>query len=230
MSAVSLPLSVVLASGGMDSCVTATLAAKEGEIALLHADYGQRTEARERAAFETMADHFGVPSNRRQIADFRFFGKWGGSALTDNTIAVPNDGAALEADAGIPVTYVPFRNALFLSAAVGWAEIIGATSVHIGAVHEDSSGYPDCRPAFYEAFQKVVVTGTRPETRIAIRTPIIHMTKAEIVRTGLALGAPLHLSWSCYVAAERACGQCDSCRLRLKGFAEAGATDPIPYV
>jgi 7-cyano-7-deazaguanine synthase len=221
------PKAVVLLSGGMDSCVTAAIARETFDVALLHASYGQRTEERERRAFEEIADFYSV--REKLVARFDIFGQIGGSALTDERIAVPESGAALAPNAGIPVTYVPFRNAHFLSAAVSWAEVIGATAIFIGAVEEDSSGYPDCRPAYYRAFETLIREGTRPETRIKIETPVIQLKKSEIVRKGIALSAPLGLSWSCYQSDDEACGTCDSCRLRLKAFAEAGAQDPIAY-
>jgi 7-cyano-7-deazaguanine synthase len=209
----------------MDSCVTAALARVENdELAFLHVSYGQRTEARERRAFEELADFYGV--TRRLAVSLEHLARIGGSSLTDASIPVSKaDLSARE----IPTSYVPFRNAHLLAAATSWAEVIGARRVYIGAVAEDSSGYPDCRPAFYEAFQRAIDLGTKPSTRVEIRTPVIHLRKAEIIRRGLALGAPLELTWSCYQAAESACGVCDSCALRLRAFAEAGARDPIPY-
>ena len=221
------PKAVVLLSGGMDSCVSAAIANQSHRLALLHASYGQRTEARERRAFEEIADFFGARD--RLVVRFDAFAQIGGSALTDETIAVPESGAALKAGAGIPVTYVPFRNAHFLAAAVSWAEVTGATAIVVGAVEEDSSGYPDCRPAYYRAFEEVIRQGTRPETQIRIVTPVIGMKKSEIVRRGMELGAPLGRTWSCYQCEEEACGTCDSCRLRLRAFEEAGARDPIAY-
>lgn len=221
------PKAVVLLSGGMDSCVTAAIANETHRLALLHASYGQRTEQRERRAFDEVADFYGV--RERLVIRLDSFRQIGGSALTDNRISVPESGEALGAGAGIPVTYVPFRNAHFLSAAVSWAEVIGATAVFIGAVAEDSSGYPDCRPAYYRAFAKLVREGTRPETHIEIVTPVIALRKSDIVRRGAALGAPLALTWSCYQSEDEACGACDSCRLRLRAFAGAGIPDPIAY-
>jgi 7-cyano-7-deazaguanine synthase len=218
---------VVLLSGGMDSCVTAAIANQTHRLALLHASYGQLTEQRERRAFDEIADFYGV--SERLVIRLDSFRQIGGSALTDNRISVPESGHALVAGAGIPVTYVPFRNAHFLSAAVSWAEVIGATAVFIGAVAEDSSGYPDCRPEYYRAFAQLVREGTRPETQIEIDTPVIALRKSDIVRRGTALGAPLGLTWSCYQSQEAACGVCDSCRLRLRAFAEAGIADPIAY-
>ena len=218
-------LAVCLVSGGMDSCVTAALAREEnGELAFLHVSYGQRTEARERRAFEQLADFYGV--RRRLVVSLEHLARIGGSSLTDPSIPVSEaDLASRE----IPTSYVPFRNAHLLAAATSWSEVVGARRVYIGAVSEDSSGYPDCRPEFYEAFQRVVDVGTRPTTHVEIRTPVIHMRKSEIVARGLELGAPLELTWSCYRAEALACGTCDSCALRLRAFREAGAADPIPY-
>ncbi|HEV8255081.1 MAG TPA: 7-cyano-7-deazaguanine synthase QueC [Vicinamibacteria bacterium] len=217
-------LAVVCVSGGMDSCVTAALAAREHRLAFLHADYGQRTEAKERGCFEALADHFGA--ERRLVVDFPALRAIGGSSLTDASIAV-REGAPVEGV--IPTSYVPFRNAHLLAAAVSWGELLGARAVFVGAVWEDSSGYPDCRPEFYRAYQEAVRLGTRPDTDIRIVTPVIGMSKAEIVRQGTALGAPFEKTWSCYQDGQSACGVCESCRLRMRGFAEAGVTDPIPY-
>jgi 7-cyano-7-deazaguanine synthase len=218
-------LAICLASGGMDSCVTAAVAKSETEeIALLHVSYGQRTERRERQAFEDIADFYGAA--KRLAVSIEYLAKIGGSSLTDESLEVTE--ANLESTE-IPTSYVPFRNANMLSIATSWAEVIGATRIYIGAVAEDSSGYPDCRAEFYEAFQKAIDAGTKPETRIEIRTPIIHLSKAEIVKKGLELNAPLHLSWSCYRNEDLACGTCDSCALRLRGFARAGIKDPIGY-
>jgi 7-cyano-7-deazaguanine synthase len=223
---------VVLLSGGMDSCVTAAIARASHQLALVHVSYGQRTERRERAAFDAIADFWGVTD--RLAVRLDHFRQIGGSALTDERIKVP-EGAPYESPAAqvgtiaIPVTYVPFRNAHFLSVAVSWAEVIGAGYVYIGAVAEDSSGYPDCRPEYYDVFQDLVRVGTRPDTHIRMVTPVIEMRKSEIVRRGLDLGAPLGLTWSCYQSEGFACGVCDSCRLRLRAFAEAGVADPISY-
>ena len=223
-----MPQAVVLASGGMDSCVTAAIARQSHRLAFVHASYGQRTERRERQAFDAMADFYGV--EKRLIVRLDHFRAIGGSALTDERIAVPQSqhGAAVEKE-DIPPTYVPFRNAHFLSVAVSWAEVIGANAVFVGAVSEDRSGYADCRRAYYDVFQQLVREGTRPETEIAIVTPVIAMRKSEIVRLGRQLGAPLDLTWSCYQYEDSSCGVCDSCRLRLRAFAEAGIQDPIPY-
>jgi len=219
-------LAICLVSGGMDSCVTAAIAREENdELAFLHVSYGQRTEKREREAFEALADHYNVKS--RLVISLEHLAQIGGSSLTDH--AMPVTVANLSA-AGIPSSYVPFRNAHLLSAAVSWGEVIKATAIYIGAVAEDSSGYPDCRPEFYDAFQNVIDTGTKPETRIIINTPVIAMRKSEIVQKGIELGAPLQLTWSCYKESERACGNCDSCALRLRAFREAGVADPIPYL
>jgi 7-cyano-7-deazaguanine synthase len=216
----------------MDSTVTAAIAGERhgaARVAALHAGYGQRTEARERQAFHEICDFYGFP--QRLVVRLDHFRAIGGSALTDNKIAVPEEqlGASGPHGSAIPVTYVPFRNAHFLSVAVSWAEVIGAQSIYIGAVAEDSSGYPDCRPEYYKVFQELIRVGTRPETQIEIVTPVITLRKSEIVRRGMALGAPLHLTWSCYQSEDAACGVCDSCLLRLRAFAEAGAQDPIAY-
>ncbi|HEV2223784.1 MAG TPA: 7-cyano-7-deazaguanine synthase QueC [Candidatus Acidoferrales bacterium] len=216
---------VVLLSGGMDSCVTTAIANQTHSLALLHASYGQRTEQRELRAFEEIADFYGV--RERLVVRFDSLAQIGGSALTDSGIAVPE--SLPDNSATIPITYVPFRNAHFLSAAVSWAEVIGAAAIFIGAVFEDSSGYPDCRPEYYETFAQLVRVGTRPETQIEIVTPVIHMHKSEIVRKGVELGAPLELTWSCYQSDHEACGVCDSCRLRLRAFSQTGHTDPIAY-
>jgi len=223
---------VVLLSGGMDSCVCAAIAREKhgaSNIALLHASYGQRTESREARAFREIADFYGV--TRRLMVRLDHFRAIGGSALTDNSIAVPeNELAAPELqNSDIPVTYVPFRNAHFLSVGVSWAEAIGARAIYIGAVAEDSSGYPDCRPEYYRVFQELIRVGTRPETQIEIVTPVIRLKKSEIIRKASQLGAPLQLTWSCYQNEEEACGVCDSCLLRLRAFSEAGVADPIPY-
>ena len=222
---------VVLLSGGMDSCVTAAIARERhgaGSLAALHLSYGQRTQERERCAFTDVADLYGI--RERLVVQLDHFRTIGGSALTDRKIAVPEDKLGVPGPHGnIPVTYVPFRNAHFLSVAVSWAEAIGAEAVYIGAVAEDSSGYPDCRPEYYWAFQELVKVGTRPETNIEIVTPVIKLKKSEIIRRGVELGAPLHLTWSCYQSEDAACGACDSCLLRLRAFAEAGIPDPIPY-
>jgi 7-cyano-7-deazaguanine synthase len=216
---------IVLMSGGMDSCVTAAIARAENpEIAFLHISYGQSTEARERQAFNDIADHYGV--EKRLDVSIEHLAKIGGSSLTDAKIAVTE--ANLESKE-IPTSYVPFRNANMLAIAVSWAEVIGAGAIYIGAVSEDSSGYPDCRPEFYAAFQKVIETGTKPDTNIEIRIPIIELSKAEIVKKGIELDSPLHLTWSCYRSEELACGTCDSCALRLRGFLQAGVKDPIQY-
>ena len=218
---------IILLSGGMDSCVCAALAARDYEAAALHISYGQRTEARERQSFLAICESLNIQD--KLIVRNEALRAIGGSALTDENIAVPtaaSPGRALGHD--IPVTYVPFRNAHFISVAVSWAEVLGAEKIFIGAVEQDSSGYPDCHPAYYEAFNQVIRAGTKEGT-INIVTPLIHLRKAEIVRLGLELNAPFHLTWSCYSQQEQACGACDSCVLRLQAFAAAGARDPIPY-
>ncbi len=211
----------------MDSAVCAALAARDYEAYALHFSYGQRTERRELASARSVAETLGY----RQFLPLstELFRIIGGSALTDSTIAVP--AAAMDdpvIGAAIPVTYVPFRNAHFLSAAVSWAEVIGAETIFIGAVEQDSSGYPDCRPAYYGAFQELIRTGTR-DGSITVETPLIGLRKSEIVCLGLELSAPFHVTWSCYSGEEVACGTCESCILRLRAFAEAGYDDPIPY-
>ncbi len=222
---------VALLSGGMDSCVCATLAARDYEAAALHVSYGQRTAERERRAFQEICDRLNIV--RRLVVEVPALRAIGGSALTDARIAVPR--AAEEFSmrtpgaTDVPITYVPFRNAHFLAAAVSWAEVIGAEKVFIGAVAQDSSGYPDCRPEYYRAFNEVVRAGTR-EGNIEIHTPLITMRKAEIVQLGVELGAPFDLTWSCYSRQDAACGVCESCALRLRAFAAAGVRDPIPYV
>ncbi len=222
-------LAVVLVSGGMDSCVTAAVANEKNRLAFLHVNYGQRTEARELRAFNEIADFY--KAEKKLVVSIEHLKVIGGSALTDTGISVPEvvPRPSSPVSPGIPSTYVPFRNAHLLSIATSWAEVIGATRIFIGAVEEDSSGYPDCREIFYQAFNKAIETGTKPETRIEIVTPLIHMKKGEIVKKGLVLGAPFDLTWSCYQASEKACGRCESCALRLKGFREAGIKDPIPY-
>ena len=223
---------VVLLSGGMDSCVCTAIARErhgKDNLALLHAMYGQRTEKRERQAFDEIADYYEV--RRRLVVKLDHFRAIGGSALTDKEIKVPEDELEVLGPGGspIPVTYVPFRNAHFLSVGVSWAEAIGARAIYIGAVAEDSSGYPDCRPEYYRVFQELIRVGTKPETDIEMVTPVIGMKKSEIIRRGRELGAPVQLTWSCYQGEDLACGKCDSCLLRLRAFAEAGIADPIPY-
>ena len=216
---------VVCVSGGMDSCVCAAVAASECEqLYFLHAEYGQRTQARERECFEGLARHFKAVETL--VCNLEHLGAIGGSSLTDKAIEV----SRAELGSGkIPTSYVPFRNAHFLTIAVSWAEVLGAEAVYIGAVEQDSSGYPDCRKEFYDAFQQVVELGTRPQTRIEILTPLIAMKKSEIVRLGSRLGVPFELTWSCYKSGHAACGTCDSCALRMRAFAEAGIADPIQY-
>jgi 7-cyano-7-deazaguanine synthase len=218
---------VVLLSGGMDSCVCAALAARDRAAAALHVSYGQRTEARERQSYLAICERLKIYD--KLLLRNEALRAIGGSALTDEKIAVPVSNTSNHAlGHDIPVTYVPFRNAHFLAAAVSWAEVLGAAKIYIGAVEQDSSGYPDCRPAYYEAFNRVIKLGTK-EGGIEIVTPLIAMRKAEIVRLGLELGAPFDLTWSCYSQQDRACGICDSCVLRLRAFAAAGTRDPIPY-
>jgi 7-cyano-7-deazaguanine synthase len=231
-AALGRPSAVVCLSGGMDSCVCAALAARDYEVYAVHFSYGQRTEARELRSAQEIARLVGV----RELLPLKMdlFRRIGGSALTDHSIAVPeasaNEAPGSESRTGseIPVTYVPFRNAHFLSAAVSWAEVMGAKTVFIGAVEQDSSGYPDCRPAYYDAFNQLIKMGTK-DGEIRVETPLIAMRKNEIVRLGVELGAPFHVSWSCYSGETEACGVCESCVLRLRAFREAGTVDPIPY-
>jgi 7-cyano-7-deazaguanine synthase len=237
----SRPRAVVSLSGGMDSAVCAALAARDYDAYALHFSYGQRTEARELESARAIAETLGFYDFLHLKIDL--FRRIGGSALTDSSIAIPKapESEPIDENRGphgqvhvrgvgesIPVTYVPFRNAHFLSAAVSWAEVLGAQTIFIGAVEQDSSGYPDCRPAYYQTFQQLIRTGTR-EGSIEILTPLIHLRKKEIVALGLELHTPFHLTWSCYSSAEAACGECESCVLRLRAFREAGTHDPIPY-
>jgi 7-cyano-7-deazaguanine synthase len=215
---------VVLASGGLDSCVAAAVARRDFDLALFHANYGQRTLTQELTAFRAQAAFYQVHSTLE--VDLNYLGEIGGSSLTDFDWAVP---AEEEEPAGIPSTYVPFRNTNLLAAAVAWSEVLGAAAIFIGANVLDNPGYPDCRPEYFEAFNRLIELGTRPETHLAIHTPLIHLDKGGIVRLGLELGAPFELTWSCYQGEIHACGRCSSCRLRLKGFAGAGVPDPIPY-
>jgi 7-cyano-7-deazaguanine synthase len=218
-------VAIVLVSGGMDSCVTASIAALENtRIACLHISYGQRTEKREKQSFDMIADHFGAVA--RLHVPINYLKNIGGSSLTDENISITD--ADLETT-GIPSSYVPFRNANMLAISTSWAEVLGAARIYIGVVAEDSSGYPDCRPEFIDAFQKMVDAGTKPDTDIKLMTPLIDLSKAEIVRKGIELNAPLELTWSCYRNEDEACGKCDSCALRLRGFELAGVTDPVTY-
>jgi 7-cyano-7-deazaguanine synthase len=217
-------LAVVAVSGGMDSCVTAAIASEKYNLAFIHVNYGQRTETRELKAFHDIADFYNA--ERKMVIDLGHLAKIGGSSLTDKTIEITKADLLSHE---VPTSYVPFRNANILSACVSWAEVIGAEAIFIGAVFEDASGYPDCRPQFYEAFEKMVDLGTRPETKIKIVTPIINFSKADIVKKGIILRAPLQLTWSCYQSEDEACGVCDSCAFRLRGFQQAGVEDPIPY-
>lgn len=219
-----LPLAVVLLSGGMDSTVCTAIAVQTYRIAVLHVNYGQRTQERELQSFHEVADHY--QAEHRLVVDISHLAAIGGSCLTDATIDVPH--ADLNTQE-IPVSYVPFRNANILAIATSWAEVLGAAALFIGAVQDDGSGYPDCRQEFFEAFQKVIDTGTKPETRCRIITPLLHMNKQEIVQKGMELNAPFEKTWSCYQGEQFACGECDSCALRLRGFERAGYIDPLPY-
>ncbi len=229
----NMHLAVVLASGGLDSCVTLAMAKKQSkEIALLHASYGQRTEARELQAACAIADFYQI--SRRLFVPLNFLKEIGGSSLTDERLPLeeppsPSPASPIRAGGQVPPTYVPFRNSIFLSVAVSWAETLGAREIFVGASQIDAPGYPDCRQEYFEAMGRLVEVGTRPETKIKIVTPLIGLSKAEIVKKGVELDAPLHLTWSCYQNQDLACGRCLSCRLRLKAFKEAGIKDPILY-
>ena len=217
---------IVLVSGGLDSCITAAIANETYDLALLHINYGQRTESKELSAFHEIAAYYKVPAERILIANIDYLKKIGGSSLTDTMIPVQ----VAEPDSKeVPTTYVPFRNTLFLSVAVSWAEVTGAEKIFIGAVSHDTPGYPDCKPFYYEVFNKLIAAGTKPETCITVETPLIFKTKSEIVTLGISLKAPLHLSWSCYKNTEKACGVCNSCYLRRKAFGESGYNDPVEY-
>ena len=220
-------IAVVLVSGGMDSCVTAAIVNEHYQPALLHVNYGQRTESRELKAFRDIASFYNIPEERILISNIDYLGKIGGSSLTDLSINVQD--AQLHSKE-IPTSYVPFRNTLFLTVAVSWGEVIRAKKVFIGAVEQDSPGYPDCMPIYYETFNKLIKVGTKPNTCIEVETPLIHKSKSEIVKIGGSLKAPLHLTWSCYKNTDKACGLCHSCSLRLKAFEEAGVNDLIAYV
>lgn len=215
-------VAIVLVSGGLDSCVTAAVANKDYEPAFLHVNYGQRTEARELRAFKEIADFYNV--SKRLIVSVEYLKEIGGSSLIDKNLPVPD---YKDERMGIPSTYVPFRNTHLIAIAVSWAEVISAKKIFIGAMEEDSSGYPDCREAYFEAYNRLIELGTRPETKIEIKTPIIHLKKWEVVKLGVGLGAPFHLTWSCYRSEDIACGRCESCILRIKAFKEAGIRDPI---
>lgn len=218
-------IAICLLSGGLDSCVTAAFAKEAGhELAFLHVNYGQRTEARELKAFKAISRHYEVTNTL--VVNVGYLKEIGGSALTDPNLSVPMDSISTE---DVPITYVPFRNAHLIAIAVSWAEVLGAGYVYIGATEVDYSGYPDCRRSFFDAMEKAVDEGTRPETRIKIMTPIIQMGKKEVVEAGARLNVPFELTWSCYTQDETACARCESCLLRLKGFRQAGIRDPIPY-
>jgi len=219
-------MAVVLVSGGMDSCVTAAIAAEKNETAFLHINYGQKTHKRELKAFNDIADYYNVEKNKRLIINLDFFRKIGGSSLTDKKMKITT--ASLN-NRSIPTSYVPFRNANLLSIAVSWAEVIGATKIFIGAVEEDSSAYPDCKDEFFKAYNKMITEGTKPTTMVKVMTPLINFSKKQIIDKAFQLNAPIHLSWSCYQNDDVACGICDSCALRLRGFQMADKKDPIPY-
>lgn len=221
-------IAIILVSGGMDSLVTACIAKEEykAEMAFLHVSYGQRTEKRELKAFHDIADFFQV--KRRLACNIEYLKYIGGSSLTDLSIDVSRAQDSL-GKPEIPLSYVPFRNTHFLAIATSWAEVIGAKFIFIGAVEEDSSGYPDCRETYYHAFNKLIAVGTRPETKIEVVTPLIHYKKKEIILKGIALKAPFELTWSCYQREDISCGTCESCYLRIRGFKEARIPDPLDY-
>ncbi len=217
---------VILLSGGMDSLVTAAIANEENdELYFLHANYGQKTELKEQECFDNLVQFY-HPKDILNV-DLSYLKKIGGTSLIDPAKEIKDHDIANTNQ--VPDTYVPFRNGNLIVIATSWAEVIGAQSIYIGAVEEDSSGYPDCRESFYQALNKAIDLGTKDETKIVIKTPIIHKTKGQIVSIGKELNTPFEFSWSCYRDNEFACGSCDSCYLRLKAFQEAGLTDPIPY-
>lgn len=217
-------LAIVLVSGGLDSCVTVAVANKDYELAFLHVNYGQKTEAREVRAFKEIADFYSV--SKRLTVSIDYLKEIGGSSLIDRNLPVPD---YEDKHMGVPSTYVPFRNTHLIAIAISWAEVISAKKIFIGAMEEDSSGYPDCREAYFKAYNRLIGLGTRPETKIEIKTPIIHLKKWEVVKLGAELGVPFHLTWSCYQSEDIACGRCESCILRIKAFKEAGIRDPIGY-
>lgn len=217
-------LAIVLISGGLDSCVTAAIANEHYRLAFLHVNYGQRTEKREMKSFSDIADYYRI--SYRMITDISYLKHIGGSSLTDPSGEVPKGGPK---SGEIPNTYVPFRNTHLIAIAVSWAEVIGAKKIFIGATEVDSSGYPDCRKRYFEAYNRLIREGTKPQTEIEIVIPLINLKKGEIVKKGVQLKAPLHLTWSCYISEDIACGRCQSCILRLEGFRSAGVVDPIPY-
>ena len=215
---------VCIISGGMDSTLASYMMKQKGyEIIGVHFNYGQLTEAKELECFENICKSLHVKN--KYILDMGFFTQLGASALTDKSIEVPTSGL----EDGIPVTYVPFRNGIFLSMAAAIAEKEGAEVITIGVVEEDSSGYPDCKEEYIKAMQKAINLGTKPTTNIIIEMPLVHLKKSQIVKEAIKYDVPLELTWSCYKDTQKACGVCDSCRLRLNGFKEAGIDDPIPY-
>lgn len=218
-------LAVVLLSGGLDSCVTMAIAREKHSVALLHVGYSQRTQTREYNSFRSIARYYKVPETRTLALELDFLRKIGGSSLTDHNIPVDKDNTNID----IPTSYVPFRNTHLLSIAVSWAEVIRADSIYIGAVQQDSPDYPDCRAEYYEVYNRLVEVGTKPSTHIKVITPLLNMSKTEIVKKGIELAAPLQLTWSCYERNDKACGSCQSCRIRLKAFADAGVKDKIHY-
>jgi 7-cyano-7-deazaguanine synthase len=222
-------LGIVLVSGGMDSCVAAAIAVKECDVAFLHVNYGQRTESREYLAFTQLSEYYKIPEKRQLCVNLESLRIIGGSALTDSKLEIPKF-EKVDDEKGIPITYVPFRNTHIIATAVSWAEVTGATRIYIGAVTEDSAGYPDCRPEYFKALNNLLSVASALGDKLKIYTPIIDMTKTEIVKMGIELNAPLHLSWSCYENCIKACGKCDSCLRRLRAFKEAGYEDQIDYM
>lgn len=224
MSKISTKKAICILSGGMDSTLASYMAKNDGyEIIAVHFNYGQRTQDRELKAFRDICDDLKILE--KYEIDIPFFTQIGASALTDKNIDVPTGGI----EAGVPITYVPFRNGIFLSITAAIAEKEGATAMYIGVVQEDSSGYPDCTDSFIDKMSKAINQGTKEETKIEIRTPLVHLSKAQIVQEAIKLNVPLEHTWSCYKEEKEACGVCDSCRLRLNGFKIANQIDPIPY-
>lgn len=220
------PLAVVLLSGGMDSALCAIKTRELGyDLAALHLNYGQRTQERELQAFRDLCKYFEI--EQKLTVDVSYLSQIGGSSLTDTSIDV--QGADLSSQE-IPNSYVPFRNANILAIATSWAEVINAHALVAGAMEQDSSGYPDCRREFYDSFEETIRLGTKPGSEIKVLTPIIALTKQDIVEQGIKSGLPFDLTWSCYSSSDQACGVCESCALRLRGFANAGLEDPLPYL
>jgi 7-cyano-7-deazaguanine synthase len=224
MSSKSTRKAICILSGGMDSTLASYIAKNDGyEIIAVHFNYGQRTQDRELKAFRDICNDLEILE--KYEIDIPFFTQIGASALTDKTIDIPTGGV----EAGVPITYVPFRNGIFLSITAAIAEKEGATAMYIGVVQEDSSGYPDCTDEFINDMKKAINQGTKEDTHIDILTPLVHLSKAQIVQEAMKLNVPLEHTWSCYKEEDEACGVCDSCRLRLNGFKIANQVDPIKY-